>query len=61
MSGSLIGLKVPEDERIINVISLQGASDEPEKPETLEKANNLLMEVQDALEAVSLLLYPHCS
>ncbi|KAG8945886.1 hypothetical protein FRC04_012246 [Tulasnella sp. 424] len=45
-------LKQAEKEHQDSLAVLQGASDEPEKPETLEKANNLLMEVQDALEAM---------
>ncbi|KIO24771.1 hypothetical protein M407DRAFT_15356 [Tulasnella calospora MUT 4182] len=35
-----------------SLVALEDAPNEVEKPETLEKANNMLMEVQDALESI---------
>ncbi|KAG8906283.1 hypothetical protein FRC01_008071, partial [Tulasnella sp. 417] len=44
-------LKQAEKEYQESLATLESASHEAEKPETLEKANSMLMEVQDALEA----------
>ncbi|KAG9050986.1 hypothetical protein FS837_000651 [Tulasnella sp. UAMH 9824] len=47
-------LKQAEKEYEESLATLQNAPNEPEKPETLERANNMLMEVQDGLEALLL-------